>query len=351
MADSSEKTKLAVGIVGASGYSGELLIRLLARHPNVDLACVTSRQHAGERVEDVVPSLRRKVDPELRFRDSDPGKLAAEEGIDLFFLALPHGVAVDYARPLVAAGKKVIDLSADFRLNSPALYKTYYGKEHPDTDLLSRAVYVLPELADPSWKEARLIAVPGCYPTSILLPLLPLMRDGVIAPEGVVIASYSGVSGAGRKVAEDFLYCERAESSRAYSVTGHRHLSEIEEQLSAAAGKDVVVQFTPHLAPMRRGILSTIVAPANGRTIDELYRSWQRVYANRPFVLMLPTGKTPDSQYVVDTNRVDMSAAFDERTGNFVITSAEDNLMKGAGGQAVQIMNHWFGFPETAGLE
>src|SRR5690606_7582998 len=193
------------------------------------------------------------------------------------------------------------------------------GKDHPDTDLLARSVYVLPELADPLWKEAPLIAAPGCYPTSILLPLLPLMREGVLDAKGVVISSYSGVSGAGKRVAEDFLYCERAESSRAYSVAGHRHLSEIEEQLSEAAGKDVVVQFTPHLAPMRRGILSTIVAPSNGRTIEELYQVWQRAYADRPFVLVLPQGMMPDSQFVVDTNRVDMSAVLDERTGNFVI--------------------------------
>src|SRR5690606_5310516 len=220
---------------------------------------------------------------------------------------------------LVAAGKKVIDLSADFRLSTPELYRSYYGQEHPDVDLLERSPYVLPELAPSSWKESSLIAAPGCYPTSILLPLLPLMREHKIASCGVVIASYSGVSGAGKKVAEDFLYCERAESSRAYGVPRHRHLSEIEEQLSEAAGKDVVVQFTPHLAPMRRGILSTIVAPSNGRTIEELYQVWQRAYADRPFVLVLPQGMMPDSQFVVDTNRVDMSAVLDERTGNFVI--------------------------------
>lgn len=349
MANSPEKAKLAVGIVGASGYSGELLVHLLARHPDVELACVTSRQHAGKPVEEAIPSLRNKV-PGLRFSESDPAKLAADGRIGLFFLALPHGVAAEFARPLVAAGKRVIDLSADFRLTSPEVYRSYYGQEHPDRELLGRSVYVLPELTAPDWKKAPLIAAPGCYPTSILLPLLPLIQAKTISRRGVVIASYSGVSGAGKKLAEDFLYCERAESSRAYGVPRHRHLSEIEEQLSAAAGDTVVVQFTPHLAPMRRGIVSTIVAPSNGHTIEQLYEVWRKAYENRPFVCLLPPGETPDSQLVVGSNRLDMSAVLDERTGNFVITSAEDNLMKGAGGQAVQIMNLWHDFPETAGL-
>ncbi len=344
-----EKNRLKVGIVGASGYSGEVLLHLLTRHPNVDLAVVTSRQHAGKPVEEIVPSLRGKA-PGLRFTDSDPQALAADTEIGLFFLALPHGVASTYAQPLVAAGKKVIDLSADYRLNSPEVYRTYYGEEHPDTDLLAKARYVFPEYTDPEWKNAPLIASPGCYPTGILLPLLPLVREKLVDSRGIVIASYSGVSGAGKKVAEDYLYCERGESTKAYGVPRHRHLSEIEEQLSEAAGETVIVQFTPHLAPMRRGIASTIVVPSGGHSIEELYGCWEKFYADRPFVCILPTGKTPDTQHVVGSNRVDMSAVLDPRTGNFIITSAEDNLMKGASGQAVQIMNLWFGFPETAGL-
>jgi len=349
MANSPVQGELKVGIVGAAGYAGELLVHLIARHPHVTLACITSRQHAGKRVEEIIPSLRNEV-AGLRFTQSDPVQLAAVDGIDLFFLALPHGVASEYARPLVDAGKRVIDLSADFRLTSTDVYRTYYGAEHPDPDLLSRSAYVFPELSPASWKESCLIAAPGCYPTSILLPLLPLMRAKTIATQGVVVASYSGVSGAGKKLAEDFLYCERAESSRAYGVAWHRHLSEIEEQLSFAAEETVIVQFTPHLAPMRRGIVSTIVVPSAGHTLEELYSVWEQAYGGRPFVSILPSGKTPDSQHVVGTNRIDMSAVLDPRTGNFVITSAEDNLMKGAGGQAVQIMNLWFGFPETAGL-
>lgn len=349
MANLPIQGKLSVGIVGAAGYSGELLVHLLARHPHVELACLTSRQHAGKLVEGVIPSLRNKL-PGLCFTESDPIQLSRQDGVGLFFLALPHGVAAEYARPLVAAGKRVIDLSADFRLASTETYRTYYGSDHPDPDLLARSSYVFPELSPDSWKESCLIAAPGCYPTSILLPLLPLVRAKKIATQGVVIASYSGVSGAGKKLAEDFLYCERAESSRAYGVAWHRHLSEIEEQLSQAAEETVVVQFTPHLAPMRRGIVSTIVVPSAGHTIEELYQVWEQAYGGRPFISILPPGKTPDSQHVVGTNRIDMSAVLDPRTGNFVITSAEDNLMKGAGGQAVQIMNLWFGFPESAGL-
>lgn len=348
MATPPEKAKLAVGIVGASGYTGELLVHLLARHPHVELACVTSRQHAGKPVEEVIPSLRKKV-PGLCFSDSDAASLAADRKIGLFFLALPHGVAAEFARPLVDAGKKVIDLSADFRLSSPDYYRERYGEEHSDPDLLSHSAYVLPDLAS-NWKDISLVASPGCYPTSILLPLLPLMRKKKVSASGVVISSYSGVSGAGKKAAQELLYCERAESSHAYGVARHRHLPEIEEQLSSAAAEPVVMQFTPHLAPMRRGIISTIVAPSAGHSIEELYQCWEDAYADRPFVCLLPSGTTPDSQHVVGTNRIDMSAVLDERTGNFIITSAEDNLMKGAGGQAVQIMNLWFSFPETAGL-
>lgn len=342
------QAKAAVGVVGASGYSGELLVQLLLRHPHVNLTCVTSRQHVGKPVEEVIPSLRAQAG-DLVFVDSDAEKLAADERIDLFFLALPHGISAEYAQPFVAAGKKVIDLSADFRLSSPEVYQTYYGSEHPNVDLLKRAVYVLPEWTV-GWQQTPLAAAPGCYPTGVLLPLLPLMKKKLLPARGIVISSYSGVSGAGRKVAEDFLFCERAESSKAYGIAGHRHLSEMEEQLSAVAEEKVLLQFTPHLAPMRRGIATTIVAPANGNSIEELYSCWQKAYADRPFIAILPPGQTPDTQHVVGSNRIDMSAVLDERTDNFVITSAEDNLMKGAGGQAVQIMNLWLGYPETAGL-
>jgi N-acetyl-gamma-glutamyl-phosphate reductase len=335
-------------VIGASGYSGEELVRLLSRHPDVTLAAVTSRSLVGKPVADVMPGLRHLVG-DLVFTNSDPIGLAARDDLDVFFLALPHGVASEYADPLFHAGKTVIDLSADFRLNSTAVYEDYYGHPHPAPHLLQAAPYVIPELADDKWKTASLIACPGCYPTSVQLPLIPLLKAGIVKPAGIVINSYSGVSGAGRKVAEDFIYCERNESMKGYGMPKHRHLSEIEEQLGKAAFTDCIVQFNPHLAPMSRGISTTIVAKANG-SLQNVYSTWNAAYADKPFVSVLPSGTYPDTKYVTGTNRADISAVYDPRTDNFIITSVIDNLLKGASGQAVQILNLKFGFEETAGL-
>ncbi len=339
---------MKVGIVGAAGYSGEVLVKLLLGHPQVELAAVTSRTHAGKPLAEVIPSLR-GVDRGLKFVDSDAAALAASD-IGLFFLALPHGAAAVYAKVLVAAGKRVIDLSADFRIKNLATYQHYYG-EHRAPELLAHARFVLPELTAPGWKtEVKLVAAPGCYPTSVLVPLVPLLQAGVISREHLVVNSYSGVSGAGKQAEEMFLYVERAESIKAYGLTKHRHLAEIEEQLALLTGAPTLIQFNPHLAPMRRGIATTITVPAVQAPIEALYAAWRAAYADSPFVQLLPTGETPDTAHVVGTNRVDMSAVLDARTKNFVITVAEDNLLKGASGQAVQIMNLWCGFPETAGL-
>lgn len=340
---------MKVGIVGASGYSGEVLVKLLLGHPKVTLSAVTSRTHAGKLLSAVIPAVR-GADRGLKFVDSDPAALAASD-VDLFFLALPHGAAAKYAEALSTAGKRVIDLSADFRIADLATYQKYYG-EHHAPGLLPSARYVLPELTAPAWKkEARLVAAPGCYPTSILVPLVPLLKAGVVTREHIVVNSFSGVSGAGKKVEEAYLYCERAESAKAYGLVKHRHLAEVEEQLALHTGARTIIQFNPHLAPMRRGIATTITVPAvPGGTIDQVYAAWKLAYANSPFVQILPAGETPDTAYTVGTNRVDISAVHDPRTGNFVITSAEDNLVKGASGQAVQIMNLWCGFEETAGL-
>ena len=342
---------MKVGIVGASGYSGEVLVKLLLSHPHVTLAAVTSRQHAGKPLSALIPALRGTAADTLTFTGSDPAGLAARADIDLWFLALPHGAAADFARALVPAGRKVIDLSADFRIADLATYERYYGQHHAP-GLLPSARYVMPELSDPQWRsEIKLAAAPGCYPTSTLVPLLPLLRAGLVTREHLVVNSFSGVSGAGKKAEEQYLYCERAESAKAYGLTKHRHLAEIEEQLTLAAGQPVVLQFNPHLAPMRRGIITTITAPAApGATLDAVYAAWRAAYTGRPFVAILPSGETPDSAYVTGTNRADISAVHDARTGNFILTSAVDNLVKGASGQAVQIMNLWCGFPETAGL-
>jgi N-acetyl-gamma-glutamyl-phosphate reductase len=340
---------MKVGIVGASGYAGEALVKLLLGHPRAELAAVTSRTHAGKPLIQVIPSVR-GIDRGIAFVASDAAALAAGD-IPLFFLALPHGAAAEFARVLTMSGKRVIDLSADFRVSDLATYERYYGKHHAP-ELLQHARYVLPELTAPVWKaEAKIAASPGCYPTSILIPLVPLLRDKVVTREHIVANSFSGVSGAGRKVEEAFLFVERAESAKAYGLVKHRHLSEIEEQLALLTGAETVIQFNPHLAPMRYGIATTITVPAApGATIEALCASWKRAYGAAPFVQILPSGETPDTASVTGTNRIDISAVHDPRTGNFVITSAEDNLIKGAAGQAVQTMNLWCGFEETAGL-
>ncbi len=340
---------MKVGIVGASGYAGETLVRLLLGHPGVELAAVTSRAHAGKPLAQVMPAMR-GIDRGLVFVASDPAALAASD-IPLFFLALPHGAAAEFAKALVAGGKRVIDLSADFRISELAAYERYYGK-HVAPELLPKARYVLPELTSPEWKKGpSIVASPGCYPTSILIPLVPLLRDNVVTREHIVVNSFSGVSGAGRKVDEAYLFVERAESAKAYGLVKHRHLAEIEEQLAILTGAKTVIQFNPHLAPMRYGIATTITVPGMpGATVELLYASWKKAYGKAPFIQVIPSGETPDTAHVVGTNRVDMSAVLDPRTGNFIITSAEDNLVKGTAGQAVQTMNLWYGMDETAGL-
>src|SRR4051812_30399924 len=301
-----------VGIVGASGYSGEVLVRTLLGHPQVNLTAVTSRQHAGKAVAQVIPALRGTAAEQLKFIDSDANAIAARNDVDLWFLALPHGAAADFAKALVPAGRKVVDLSADFRIADLATYEKYYGTHHAPA-LLPSTRFVLPELTDPKWKaEIKLAAAPGCYPTSTIVPLAPLLKAGVVTKDHIVVNSFSGVSGAGKKVDEMYLYVERTESAKAYGLTKHRHLAEIEEQLSAAAGGKIVIQFNPHLAPMRRGIATTITVPAApGATIETLYTAWREAYAGRSFISILPAGETPDTAYVTGTNRVDISAVHD----------------------------------------
>ncbi|MBT4223008.1 MAG: N-acetyl-gamma-glutamyl-phosphate reductase [Opitutae bacterium] len=342
-------TKVQAAVVGATGYSGIELMRLLARHPFMEVVNATSRQLAGKSVGDVYQKLRGLLDG-LVFTASDPAVLASETNVDVFFLALPHGVATKFARPLFDAGKVVIDLSADFRLGSPEVYEEFYGAEHPDKKLLEAGAYVIPEIHGMGGlRDHQLFACPGCYPTSIQIPLTPLLKAGLVESDGIVVNSLSGVSGAGKKLAENYLFCERSESSVAYGLPKHRHLSEIEEQLSVAADKSVVIQFCPHLVPMQRGIVSTISVPAIA-SLGAVYECWNSAYATSPFINILPSGTFPDSQHVTGTNRVDISAVHDERTGRLLLTSAEDNLIKGASGQAIQIANLRFGFPETAGL-
>jgi len=347
-----------VAIVGASGYSGEELVGLLLNHPQVELTAVTSRQSAGQTVAQVFPKFASHPRAgALRFTEPNAALLAKQA--ELVFLALPHGVAAEFAMPLLQAGCLVIDLSADFRLKSAEGYKEFYARDHPAPDLLKKSVYGLPEVYRNQIKEARLIASPGCYPTSILLPTLPLLRAKLVKPNSIIADSLSAVSGAGRKAEVDHLFCECHESVRPYGVPKHRHLSEIEEQLSLAAGLKVTIQFTPHLLPMNRGILTTLyLAPAQNFASDvEMHALSERIagcyhaaYGREPFVRLLEGQALPDTKNVIGTNVLEIAWRLDARTGRLIVFSAEDNLVKGASGQAVQSMNIVFGFPETAGL-
>jgi N-acetyl-gamma-glutamyl-phosphate reductase len=354
----SFSSPVRVAIVGASGYSGEELVRLLLNHPSVNLVAVTSRQNAGQSVAQVFPRFASHPKSKaLLF--SDPNAEVLAKVADIVFLALPHGVAAEFAVPLQAAGVVVIDLSADFRLRSAEVYHDFYAHEHPAPALLAEAVYGLPEVYRDRIRTSRLIASPGCYPTSILLPTLPLLKAGLIRPGGIIANSMSGVSGAGRKADLDYLFCECNESVRAYGVPKHRHLSEIEQELSLAAKEPVTIQFTPHLIPVNRGIHTTLYlaptrnfsgadeATALGRDIEECYRA---AYATEPFVRVLSGKALPDTKNVVGTNTLELAWRLDPRTGRLVVLSAEDNIVKGASGQAVQSMNIVCGFPETTGL-
>jgi len=343
------KTK-KVAIIGASGYSGEELVRLLLNHPQVELVAVTSRQNAGQTLAHVFPKFASHPKSKaLRFSEPKADLLAKQA--DVVFLALPHGVAAEYAMPLLDAGCEVIDLSADFRLNSAEIYRDFYAHDHPAPDLLKKAVYGLPEIYREQIKKASLVASPGCYPTSILLPLIPLLRASLVKPTGIIADSLSGVSGAGRKAEVDYLFCECNESVRPYGVPKHRHLSEIEEQLSLAAGSNVVIQFTPHLIPVNRGILTTLyLEPAGKLTDEKISACYAKAYGQEPFVRLLAGKALPDTKNVVGTNVIEIAWRLDPRTGRLIVMSAEDNLVKGASGQAVQSLNLLCGFPETAGL-
>jgi len=342
------KNKIPVTVVGANGYSGEELVRLLLGHPGAELAGVTSRQHAGKKLGQVFPRFSGVPGAEVRFLEPTIDGLLAT-GAECFFLALPHGVAAEFALPLVAAGKRVVDISADFRLNDAAVYKEFYSSEHPAPDLLAEAVYGLPEAYREKIRGAKLLAAPGCYPTSILLPLLPLLRAGLLQADTIAVSSASGTSGAGRKADESLLFAECSGSLRAYGIPKHRHLSEIEQELSHAAGREVLITFVPHLAPMTRGIHTTIFAmPRAGATGEKMLQALLQAYEGEPFVRVLDG--LPDTKCVVGTNFCDIGLRVDGRTGRLILLSAEDNLIKGAGGQGIQCFNLMFGLTETEGL-
>ena len=339
---------LKIAIVGASGYTGLELIRILHCHPEVAVTCLTSEQSAGKRISDVFPTLRGRC--ELVLENLEPVRVA--EKADIIFTALPHKAAMEVVPTFLELGKKVIDLSADYRLSDPAVYGQWY-EPHLNPTNLKKAVYGLPEIRRNRIKAAKLVANPGCYPTSIILGLAPLLKKGLIDLSSIIADSASGVTGAGRSAKVDSLYCEVNEGYKAYGVGGvHRHTPEIEQELSLLAGEPLKITFTPHLAPMDRGILSTIYAtPAasvSNEMLAELYRDF---YMAEPFVRVLTNGNLPSTAFVRGSNFCDIAPLVDARTGRIIIVSAIDNLIKGASGQAVQNMNLVCGFPETTGLE
>jgi N-acetyl-gamma-glutamyl-phosphate reductase len=337
---------ISIGIVGASGYTGMELARLLCHCPDVKLTVATSRQYKGKKLADVYPNLTGLVD--IVCEDLQTEELA--DRADLFFTAVPHQTAMAIVPGLLQAGKKVVDLSADFRIHDAAVYEKWYQK-HTAREYLGEAIYGLPELHRQQIAAARLVANPGCYPTSVILGLAPLLKAGVIDPETLVADSKSGASGAGRAAQTGTLFCEVTEGFKAYKVASHRHTPEIEQEISELCQKQVVISFTPHLLPMSRGILSTIYAKMNkSMTDDKIYGLYDSFYKEEPFVRLCPKGSFPATQFVRGSNFCDLGFKVDERTGRIVILAAIDNLVKGAAGQAIQNMNLMSGLPETKGL-
>jgi len=337
---------LKVGIIGASGYTGVELARLICRHPGAELTVATSRQYAGKKLSAIYPSLLGMTD--IFCQNITGSELAGQA--DLFFTAVPHQTAMAIVPDLLEAGKKVIDLSADFRIHDAKVYEQWY-QAHSAPEYLAEAVYGLPELYRQNILAARLVANPGCYPTSVILALAPLLKAGVIKSDNLIIDSKSGAAGAGRSASVASLYCEVNEGFRAYKVGEHRHTPEIEQELGLLAGRMLTVSFTPHLLPMSRGILSTIYADLcvdiDREGIQKLY---QEHYQGEHFVRLCPVDQLPATQFVRGSNFCDIGFKIDPRTGRIVVVSAIDNLVKGAAGQAVQNMNLVSGFAETDGL-
>ena len=338
---------LRVGIIGVSGYTGVELARILSGHPQIEITVATSRQYAGKPLAEVYPNLRGCVDIVC----DNPGTEELAGRADFFFTAVPHKTAMDIVPPLLKAGKKVVDLSADFRLRDVAVYEQWY-QQHTSRELLGEAVYGLPELYRDRIKTCRLTANPGCYPTSVILGLAPLLRAGLIDPATLIIDSKSGTSGAGRGASVATLFCEVSDGFRPYKVGGsHRHIPEIEQELSVLAGNPVTVSFTPHLLPVSRGILSTIYARMTSDCgLDALQALYEKTYRGERFVRLCPPGTVPATQHVRGSNFCDIGLALDQRTGRVIVMSAIDNIVKGAAGQAVQNMNLMHGFAEATGL-
>jgi N-acetyl-gamma-glutamyl-phosphate reductase len=339
--------KVKVAVVGANGYTGGEMVRLLAGHPSVELTALTSRQFKGKNIAEVFPSLRGLLDmPLVEFEPDAVASLC-----EVAFLAIPHTQAMPIVADLVARGVRTVDYSADFRLKNPRTYEQWYKAPHTAAALLEKSVYGLPELHRAQVRTADIVALPGCYPTGALLALAPAVKQGLIDIDRIVINSLSGVSGAGQTPSQQTHYPEIADNARAYGITSHRHTPEIEQELSELAGTEIKALFTPHLVPANRGILSTITAPAkNGASAEEMVELYKEFYADAPFVRVNPPRMYPETRFVRGSNYCDIGLAFDKRTRTFIVISAIDNLCKGAAGQAVQCLNVMFDLPEQSGL-
>ncbi|MEA4854118.1 MAG: N-acetyl-gamma-glutamyl-phosphate reductase [Christensenella sp.] len=336
-----------VSVIGATGYVGAELLRLLEQHPCVVINKAISKSFAGQNVSEIYSNFI-PMDP-ITLESLEIEKIAAVS--DYAFLCLPHGQSLQVAPQLLKAGIRVIDLSGDFRYNDTAIYEQWYSIAHTAKKENEQAVYGLPEFFKEKITTADFTANPGCYTTTSILALAPLLREGLINAEGIIIDAKSGVTGAGRKEKLAFSYCETADNFKAYSVVMHRHTSEIEEQLSAISGKDITLLFTPHLLPVKRGILATIYADLSpGASAEAISAAYAACYQNKPFTHVLPKGKLPELKYVVGSNHCMIGFDLSERTGKIIIVSCTDNLLKGAAGQALQNFNIMNGLAETTGL-
>ena len=336
---------IKAGIVGATGYTGQELLRLLIKHPQVSLQAITSRGEAGKPVASLFPNLRGHL--ELNFVVPEPALL---KSCDVVFFATPNGTAMTMVPELLESGVKVVDLSADFRIKDPALWSQWYGMEHACPELLDEAVYGLPELNREATRKARILANPGCYPTAVQLGFLPLVKNNLVDTDRLIADCKSGVSGAGRKADIGILLCETSESMKAYSINGHRHLPEISQGLNSVSAKKVGLTFMPHLTPMIRGIQASLYATLINQNTD-LQSLFEDFYKDEPFVDVLEQGLSPDTRSVRGTNKLQLAVCRPQGGDTVVVLAAEDNLVKGAAGQAVQNMNIMFGLTEIMGLE
>ncbi|MEE1013583.1 MAG: N-acetyl-gamma-glutamyl-phosphate reductase [Clostridia bacterium] len=338
---------IRAGVLGGTGYAGIEVVRLLLRHPEAEITRIVSQSYAGQKIAEVYPSLMGVCDVVCSALDVDD--IAAN--CDVVFTALPHGASKEVIPSLYEKGLKVIDLSGDFRYNDPAVYEKWYGESHSNPELLQESVYGLCELHREEVKQARLIGNPGCYTTCSITALAPLVKAGIADNTSLIIDAKSGVTGAGRGLALPNLFCECTETMKAYKVATHRHTSEIEQELSLLAGEDIMLSFTPHLAPMKRGILATCYANLKDKhTAEELVDLYKDFYAGDPFIRIYPAGTLPEVKHVAGSNYIGIGLVVDERLNRVVVVSCIDNLIKGAAGQAVQNMNLLFGLPEDTAL-